>query len=59
MECRILLANTLLSSVSDHLQWHPDIVGGYSVRSGYQLLTTQPSSSIGGLRLLFGILWFP
>jgi len=41
-ECRLLLANvTLQINVSDIWQWHPDIVGGYSVRSGYQTLSAQ------------------
>jgi len=41
-ECRVLLSNvTLQSHVSDTWQWHPDIVWGYSVRTGYQLFTSQ------------------
>jgi len=40
----ILLSNvTLQSNFSDHWQWHSDIVGGYSVRISYQLLTSQES----------------
>jgi len=40
VECRLLLANVNLQvNVSDKWQWHPDIAGGYSVRSGYQLLS--------------------
>jgi len=39
-ECRLLLANVILQiNVSDTWQWHPDVVGGYSVRSGYQMLS--------------------
>ena len=37
-----MLSNvTLQSPVSDTWQWHPDIARGYSVRTGYQLLTSQ------------------
>ena len=32
---------TLQYNVSDIWQWLPDIAGGYTVRTGYQLLTTQ------------------
>jgi len=40
VECRLLLANVSLQvNVSDKWQWHPDIAGGYSVRSGYQLIS--------------------
>jgi len=40
--CRSLLSNVILQpNVSDIWQWHPDLAGGYSVRSGYQLLTSQ------------------
>jgi len=40
-ECRVLLSNvTLQSHVSDTWQWHPDSTGGYSVGTGYQLLTS-------------------
>jgi len=39
-ECRLLLANVILQiNVSDTWQWHPDAVGGYSVSSGYQMLS--------------------
>ena len=37
-----MLSNvTLQSHVSDIWQWHLDIARGYSVRTGYQLLTSQ------------------
>jgi len=40
-ECRTLLSNVLFQPiVSDIWQWHPDIAGGYSVRLGYEILTS-------------------
>ena len=42
MECRILLSTIVLQpNVPDKWQWLPDIEGGYSVRTGYQLLSSQ------------------
>jgi len=41
-ECMMLLSNVILQvDVSDRWQWLPDVVGGYSVRSAYHLLTSQ------------------
>jgi len=38
----MLLSNVLLQvDVSDSWQWLLDVVGGYSVRSAYQVLTSQ------------------
>ena len=39
-ECRTLLSNVLLQpNVIDIWQWHPELEGCYSVRSGYEILT--------------------
>jgi len=39
---RSLLSNVILQpNVSEILQWHPDLAGGYSVRLGYEILSTQ------------------
>jgi hypothetical protein len=44
-ECRVLLSNVSLQShVSDTWQWLPDIVGGYSVSTGHQVLISQEPS---------------
>jgi hypothetical protein len=41
-EFKMLLSNVILQvDISDRWQWLPDIVGGYSVRSAYHLLTSQ------------------
>jgi len=41
-ECRNFLSNVFLQpNVTDNWQWQPDLAGGYSVRSGYEILTTQ------------------
>jgi hypothetical protein len=40
-ECRAIITNIFLQPfVSDSWQWHPDPVGGYSVRSGYAIITS-------------------
>lgn len=37
----MLLFNVILQgNVSDHWQWLPNVLGGYSVRSAYKLLTS-------------------
>jgi hypothetical protein len=46
-ECRLLLNNIVLqSNVSDRWIWKPDIVGGYTVREAYQLLTSQVTHNV-------------
>ena len=46
-ECRLLLNNFVVhTDVSDRWQWLPDIVGGYTVRGAYQLLTFQAAPLI-------------
>jgi len=43
----MLLSNVLLQvNVSDNWQWLPDVVGGYSVRSAYQVPTSQDSPTL-------------
>lgn len=42
VKSRHLLSNvTLQANVTDIWQWLPDIIGGYTLRTGYWLLTTQ------------------
>jgi hypothetical protein len=38
---RLLSSVIVQVDVPDHWQWLPDVVGGYSVHSSYQVLTTQ------------------
>jgi len=48
VEYRTLLHNVVLQpTISDQWQWIPDIVGGYTVRSEYQILTSQDSATMG------------
>ena len=49
MECRHFLSNvTLQANVTDIWQWLPDITGGYTLRTCYQLLTTQDDTLLDG-----------
>jgi len=48
-ECIILLRNVCLQiNVKDTWRWHMDTSAGYTVRSAYQLLTTQDNSQVEG-----------
>jgi len=41
-DCRALLHNvSLQDTTSDMWQWHLDLIGGYSVRGVYDMLTAQ------------------
>jgi len=41
-ECRIFISNVFLQpNVTDTWQWLPDLAWGYSVHSGYEILTSQ------------------
>jgi hypothetical protein len=41
-ECRNFINGLILQAdIHDRWQWDPDIVGGYTVRGVYQILTTQ------------------
>ena len=47
-ECMTLLHSVVMQpTISDQWHWLPDIVGGYTVRSGYQLLTAQDTATVG------------
>jgi hypothetical protein len=46
VECRNLLSNvTLQANVSDSWQWLP-VAGGYTLRTSYQMLTTQVTPTL-------------
>ncbi|MCI66593.1 hypothetical protein A2U01_0087851, partial [Trifolium medium] len=46
-ECRNLLYDIVLEpNISDHWLWRHDIVGGYSVRGAYDLLTTTDAADV-------------
>ena len=48
VECRTLLHSVVLQpNISDQWHWLPDIAGCYTVCSGYQLLTSQDSATVG------------
>ena len=48
VECRTLLHSVVLQpNISDQWHWLLDIVGGYTMRSRYQLLTSQDSAAVG------------
>lgn len=52
-ECRILLNNFVVQTdVFNRWQWLPNIVGGYTVRGAYQLLTHQVARLIAVTREL-------
>ena len=52
-ECIILLRNVCLQiNVKDTWKWHMDTFAGYTVRSAYQLLTTQDTSQVEGVDAL-------
>ncbi|GAU19329.1 hypothetical protein TSUD_336150 [Trifolium subterraneum] len=56
-ECQTLLLNISLQVHSpDRWLWHPDPDNGYSVRSAYQLLTSQDSVT---LHAADGLIWHP
>ena len=57
VECRALISNiSLQPNVSDSWQWHPDLVEGYSVRSGYAILTSQDHHVLDDAQSL---IWHP
>jgi hypothetical protein len=46
-ECRALLRDvSLFSNVTDTWVWIPDLIGGYSVRGAYDLLTNIGNSNM-------------
>jgi hypothetical protein len=56
-KCRVFLSNVILQhNVSDTWQWQPDLVGGYSVRLGYEILTTQDHHVLDAAQ---NLIWHP
>jgi len=56
-ECRIFISNVfLLPNVSDTWQWQLDPVGGYSVRSGYEVLAYQEHHVLDAAQ---NLIWHP
>jgi len=57
VECRIILSNVFLQlNVTDIWQWHPDLARGYSVRSGYEILTPQDHQVLDAAQ---NLIWHP
>jgi len=54
-ECRTLLHTVVLQhNVPDQWHWYPDIIGGYTVRTSYHLLTSQDLPIVG---ILVALIW--
>jgi hypothetical protein len=50
VECRNFINGFVLQSdIPDRWQWDPDIVGGYTVRGAYQILTMRALPSVDGV----------
>lgn len=57
VECRIFLSNVFLEpNILDTWQWQPDLIGGYLVRSGYEILTSQDHHVVDTAQ---NLIWHP